>query len=121
MLDNPQRTADYGTLPGERDWSAAEEAKHLADLAEAQEWHFHRVRPLVMAVLAGKLPFCPGLHDGRIQPLDPDDLYEIITKDCEAGILARAFVGQTEHAQKLIDAYCQQTAAFLAKEERSNE
>lgn len=108
------------------DWSAAEESKYFADLADAQEWHFHRVKPMVVATMAGHIPFCPALHGGKIQKMEAADIWESITRDMGGAELAKLMAGYMNRdahseaavwAEEQIDAFCNQTAAFMAKAE----
>jgi len=98
---------------------------------EAKEFHAARVRTLVIACLAGGIPFCPGWHQKpgqppRIERMDCGDLLDTmgITDSPEliGKLFAAAFDSDSRgdafgEAEDLLAAYVDKTADLLAKEE----
>lgn len=116
MLELETRTGGVG-------WPIA--AREIAYL-EALDFHRDRVRPLVIAVLAGSLPFCPALQGDQIEKMDRADLLEAmgITDDVDlhAKLFAAAFDPDTRAdafgvCEDIIAAYVEKTAVALAREE----
>lgn len=120
--DDPARTSPPD------DWSAAEEARYYVDLAEAQERYFHQVKWLVRDTVIGKLPACKVLYKNHLQMLDAAELLEAITNEVDQKTQAKAMFGQLDQdtradgwlaAEAMLDEFCQETAAFMAKKELS--
>ena len=101
---------------------AAIDARYL----EEMEFHRPRVKSLVVAVLAGRIPFCPAYCRGVIAKMDASDLLDemgladkpllickLLAASADRGAKAESFVD----GEALIAAYVEKTADLMAKQE----
>lgn len=106
--------------------TALQQAAIDAAYLEAKEFHAAHVRELVIAVLAGRLPFCPAYCRGVIAKMDASDLLDEIGLTDDLFLTARLLAASVDKdakaesfvdAEALIAAYIDKTAHLLAKEE----
>lgn len=127
-INQPSMRDDPGRVAPPEDWTLAEQVRHDIEFAELKLHHTNRVRTLVIACLAGHIPSCAVLCQGRIQTLSRGDLYDLITEGADPAEPAQLFVAGEDRdakansdvwAMELIDAFVDKTAAHLASLEMS--
>lgn len=94
---------------------------------DALEFHRARIKVLLESALGGRIPFCPGILNGKFVPkMEAGDIWEAITEDMDRNELAKLLVLHVDNdakdawwtrADELITAYADKTADLLAKEE----
>lgn len=125
LVDDTPRTGGFGWL------SPVQQASYDTTYLEAKEFHASRIRTLVIATLAGGIPFCPGWfqRDGqapRIERLDCSDLLDTMGATDRPELFGKLFAAAFDRdtraetfgeAEDLLAAYVDKTADLLAKEE----
>lgn len=119
-FDDPARVSDYGTLPGEHDWTFKQQRQYEARVKQLAQTYTHGARMQIEAVIDGRADECEVMTYEGVRRVNAGDLLEMLIDaaygaDMEPLRLFSTVIPSLDIKTKAIEALAQEVGESKAR------